>query len=126
MEFHGSGGAGFDAHIAGYAQVVVEADQMGLGVKLESVGRANSNTGTAMGAALFIAHDILAQGVYFDARRSEILDTLIVIGLFPAKLQHYQSFLVRYDGSLHDVEAEVIVLYQVENDRLVYNTAGKM
>ncbi|GAG99139.1 unnamed protein product [marine sediment metagenome] len=63
----------------------MKVDPPGYGVKLKGIGGANSDTGTAMGASLLIADNILAKRLYSHPGFSQIPDTLIIFFLFPAQ-----------------------------------------
>jgi hypothetical protein len=126
VEFHGPGRAGLDAQTASHAAIVIESHLTRHGVQYECMSGANTDAGAALSAPCFIAQDAVAQGFDFDSRRRYVFNACVVLVLFPAEFEHDVPFLVRYDRSLQNVKAQIVIFYQVIDKRLLYDARREM
>ncbi len=104
---------------AGDTFFIIEHHDAGLRVYTESVDGADSDTGAAVRAFIFITRYVLAKRLYLDTSFKQEIDASIILGLVPFELKHQQAFLLRRDRGLEDIELKVEVFHQLVDNRPV-------
>jgi len=126
MKLHGSRRTGGKANPAGQTSIVTEVDPPGNRVKLKGAGGTDNNTRPAVSAPFLITDYILAERLYPQPPLDEILDALVIISLLALKLKHHQAFVIGRNGSLQDIEIEMILPDQPTHYRMFHQASRKM
>jgi hypothetical protein len=126
MQCHRPRRAGLDAKLAGQAFLVLEINLSRLDFNFESTGRADADTRPAVGAALFIADDIMPERLDADAGILEVLDSPVVIFGRTGEFDDHRPLGVLVDGCLEDVEIEIKFFSEAAHDGPVDHSLRKM
>ena len=117
-DLHGSGGAGRYTELADTAFFLKEGNLHFGPYHRKRTRGAHGRAGPAVGAFIFHPLDLLGGILHLDAHLLQIGDAFPEVFAAAGQFHDHDAFLAWQDGSVQDVESQVIVLYQVADDGL--------
>ena len=126
MERHRPRRTGLDAEFAGETFFVLEEHPHCFSFDLEGAGRANSDAGAAVGAAVFVADNVASQRLDANAGILKVFEAAVVIVRVAGKFDDHDTLRFLVDGSLEDIKVQVIVFNEAAYDWPIDRALGEV